>query len=141
MDADVAMFAALEDNAPERPLFFVELRDKHPASELQRVKSFRSLFRKHFPGAILAAVPNGGQRGQGAISQAKSEGALWGFPDLIAIGSAPCTAFLEFKSGVGALKAHQIAVLNRMHAKGHRVGVFRQPETAIQWLFERGFRA
>lgn len=138
---DVDAFAALESPVYAVPEFFVEPRDKDPRTELQRVKAFRRLFRKHFPGARIVAVPNGGVRSQRALNQANSEGAAWGFPDMLAIGSTPFIPIMEWKSGTGALKPHQIDWLNWLHGRGHIVGVFRQPVTAIEWLFERGFRA
>lgn len=134
-------WADIEADLHAKPRFFVEPRDNDPATEVQRVKRFRSLFRKHFPGARIVAVPNGGQRSQRAINQALSEGAAWGFPDMLAIGSSLFMPILEWKSGVGTLKQHQIDWLNWLHDRGHVVGVFRKPETAIAWLFERGFRA
>lgn len=134
-------WADLESPLAPVPAFFVEPPDSDPANELQRVKAFRRLFRKHFPGARIASVPNGGQRGQRALQQAVSEGAAWGFPDMLVIGSAPFIPILEWKSGRGPIKPHQIEWLNWLHGKGHIVGVFRKPETAIEWLFERGFRA
>jgi hypothetical protein len=134
-------WGALETALDEKPLFFVEARDKDAASELARVKRFRSLFRKHFSGARIVAIPNGGIRSQRALNQARSEGAAWGFPDMLAIGSSPFIPVMEWKSGTGALKQHQISWMNWMHSRGHPVGMFRVPETAIAWLFEKGFRA
>lgn len=139
-EADSAIFAALEEPLDQQPLFFCEPRDKDPATELERVKGFRRLFRKHFPRARLVAIPNGGIRSQRSLNQANSEGAAWGFPDMLAIGSMPFMPVMEWKSGTGTLKSHQVAWMNWLHGRGHVVGMFRKPETAIAWLFERGFR-
>jgi len=128
------------ETAPEAPAYFIEPRDKDTASELTRVKRFRVLFRKHYPYARLVAIPNGQVRSLAEMNRARSEGAAWGFPDLIAIGQGPRWAALEWKSGTGAIKPHQSAWLAWMHRNGHLCGVFRKPETAIAWLMERGFR-
>ena len=134
-------FAHLESPLTEPPRFFIEPRDKLPGNELARVKRFRALFRKAFPGARLVAIPNGGLRGQAALNQARSEGAAWGFADMMAIGSGRAFPLLEWKSGTGAVKSHQIEWLNWLTGRGHACGVFRKPETAIEWLLEKGFRA
>lgn len=134
-------FDHLETPLDQAPLFFIEPRDKLPGTELARVKRFRSLFRKAFPGARLVAIPNGAQRGQGALNQARSEGAAWGFADMMAIGSGRAFPLLEWKSGTGTVKQHQVDWLNWLTERGHACGVFRQPKTAIGWLVEKGFRA
>ena len=133
-------FAHLETPLDEAPRFFVEPRDKLAMSELDRVKRFRVLFRKHFPGARIVAIPNGQVRSMAELNRARSEGASWGFPDIIAIGNGLHWAALEWKSGTGQIKDHQVQWLNWLHDRGHLCGVFRKPETAIAWLLERGFR-
>jgi len=60
---------------------------------------------------------------------------------MLAIGSVPFIPILEWKSGTGAPKQHQVEWMNWLHCHGHKVGLFRKPETAIEWLFELGFRA
>jgi hypothetical protein len=137
---DAAFLDTIECPLEEKPLFFCEPRDRDPASELARVKAFRKLFRKHFPGARLVAIPNGGERSQWQLNLVRSEGAAWGFFDLLAIGAAPWIAIMEWKSGTGALRPHQVAWGNWLQRRGHLVGMFRKPETAVAWLFERGFR-
>lgn len=132
-------FDHLETPLDEAPLFFVEPRDRDNLTELARVRRFRAMFRKAFPKSRLVAVPNGGKRGQGAINQARAEGAAWGFPDLIALGDGQ-VAFLEFKSGTGTMKPHQVDWGNWLDRSQFFVGTFRKPETAIDWLARQGFQ-
>lgn len=135
------LWADLETALGEAPICYVEPRNKAEASELAGVKEFRRLFGKHFPHGRLVAIPNGGIRGQRALNQANAEGAAWGFPDLLVIGSVPFFPVIEWKSSTGAPKQHQVDWMNWLHRKGHKVALFRTPEAAIEWLFGIGFRA
>jgi len=131
-------FTDLESPLAEAPLFFVEAKDSGPASELERQVSFRQQCRIHLPHVMLAAIPNASKRGQKALNQARSEGALWGMPDMLAMAPRKI-AFLEFKAGRTDPAPHQIEVMNRLARLGFAVGVFRTADSAIAFLRREGF--
>ena len=99
--------------------------------------SIQALFRRRMkmvaPQVILVAVPNAGKRTAWEKRQRAREGLVPGFPDMLAMFDGR-TAALEFKSGIGSLSDQQIDTLNRLAAQDFPVGVFRSPDTAIEWL-------
>ncbi|MBO9602563.1 MAG: hypothetical protein J7496_08655 [Novosphingobium sp.] len=140
-------FAGLEhEPLDETPLFFVEKPDGDAASEIQRIVMFKRLLRLAAPKCWIVGIPNAGKRGQWALNQAKREGAVWGFPDMMVLAPSanphvhiPVIAYLEWKDGKGRPASHQIDALNRLHRMGFPCGVFRQAETALRFLREQGF--
>lgn len=132
------MWADLETPLSEAPLFFIEQKDRDPASELERQVSFRQQCRIHLPHVMLAAIPNAGKRGQKALNQARSEGALWGMVDMLAMAPRKI-AFLEWKAGRTDPAPHQIEIMNRLTRMGFATGVFRTADSAIAFLRREGF--
>jgi hypothetical protein len=129
-----ALEAPPEDLAPR---FFVEPRDKDPASEHKRQAEFVRRCRAR--GWNVTAIPNARAWGMKAWNAAKAEGAEWGASDLIVTAQGGLTAFLEFKNGSKTPEQHQVDWLNRQHRMGFPVGVFRTADCAITWLLEQGF--
>jgi hypothetical protein len=124
---------------PLRPTvqFFIEAPDREPASELQRVASFRRDLRKGFPAARVAAFPNAGKRGPAAVRQAKAEGMAPGMVDMLVL-HAGRLAFLEWKNGRDLPSNAQTEWMNWLDAQGHVVGCVRTSRGAIAFLKERG---
>lgn len=131
-------WADLEAPLDEAPDFYIEPADKDPRGELKRVVEFRRELRMKAPQCRIVAVPNAGNRGQKALNQARSEGAAWGFPDLMVLHEGK-VAFLEFKDGKKPPADHQIEWMNWLTRKGFAVGVFRTADRALTWLHEQGF--
>jgi hypothetical protein len=88
------------------------------------------------PVVIIAAMPNAGKRTRWEAMQRKREGMVAGFPDIIALYDGG-VVLLEFKSGKGYLSAAQSAMLDRLVSQGIQVGVFRSPESAVEFLKNR----
>lgn len=137
MNAFTALETALAE--PLDAAIHIDAKDKDPVPELQRQAELVATIKRTFTRAKVAAVPNGGMRGQKALNQARREGAWWGFVDLIVIGPAPLVAFLEMKNGSEMPRQNQVDALNALHRMGHRVGVFRRADSAIAWLRRQGF--
>ena len=108
------------------------------ASEIQIQTLFRSRARIMCPGVCLVAVPNGGKRSQWAAGQAKREGLAKGFPDLIALAPGK-VAFIEMKSAKGRVRADQTEWIDRLKAMGFPAGIFRDADSAVEFLRAEGF--
>jgi hypothetical protein len=121
----------------EAPLFPLEPRDKGPATEAQRQRTLLALVGRFAPSIIAFSVPNEGKRTDWEKINLARNGARAGAPDLLFFWNHGCAA-IEMKSGTGMPSKAQIDMLNRLHRAGHRVGVFRKPETAFHWLREVG---
>jgi len=140
MSALADLLLMLEDDLSPvlLPAVHIDARDRDPKPELARQSAFRSQAKRKCPAVKLVAVPNAAQRGQGARNRARSEGAAWGFPDIMALAPGRI-AFLEFKAGTTNPEAHQIEWLNRLVTMGFPCGVFRQPDSALAFLRRHGF--
>ena len=113
--------------------------DAYDGSEIAIQTLFRNRCRMLCPRVQLVAVPNGTYIASLAgRSRAQREGLSAGFPDLMAIASGKI-AFLEFKAKRGRLSESQTEWLDRLAAFGFPVGVFRHPDTAIEFLRVAGF--
>ena len=118
----------------ERLPFHVDKRDASNDNDEATIQArFRSRMRTLAPQVFLVAVPNAGKRTAWERRARAREGMVPGFPDMLAMFDGR-TAALEFKSGTGSLSNVQIDTLNRLCAQDFPVGVFRSPETAIDWL-------
>lgn len=113
--------------------FHQDARHKGEQSEMAIQTTFRGRMKVMAPAIMLVAVPNAGKRTAWERTQRAKEGMLAGFPDMIAL-YAGRTAYLEFKTGDGALSANQVEVLNRLSRMDFPVGVFRSADTAVEWL-------
>nr|WP_280740569.1 VRR-NUC domain-containing protein [Sphingomonas kaistensis] len=107
-------------------------------SEIAIVTLFRSRAKIVCPGVSIVAVPNAAKRTQWAAARAKREGMATGFPDLMAIAPGKI-AFLEIKTAKGRVSAHQGEWLDRLHAMGFPCGVFRDADSALEFLRHEGF--
>lgn len=126
----------LESPLDPEPVFHIDAPDADEATELERQAIFVAKARRC--GFSVVAVPNGGKRGQGALNQARREGAAWGFPDLIVMHGQRI-AFLEFKNARAKPKLHQVEWLNRLAGMGYPCGVFRRADSALAFLMQHGF--
>lgn len=114
--------------------FHIDPRDAaNDKDELAIQVGFRSQMRTRAPKVMLFGIPNAGRRSAWETMQRGKEGMVPGFPDMGALYEGRA-AFLEFKSGTGALSNQQIDTLNRLVARDIPVGVFRSADTAIAWL-------
>jgi hypothetical protein len=107
-------------------------------SEIEIVTLFRSRCRIMCPGVSIVAVPNAAKRSQWAAQRAKREGLQTGFPDLLAIAPGKI-AFLEMKTTKGVVSEAQKEWLDRLSGMGFPCGVFRDADTAVEWLRCQGF--
>lgn len=103
------------------------------ADEMAIQVAFRRKVRLDAPGIKLVAIPNAGRRSAWEQIKRAKEGLTAGFPDMQALHGGRI-AFLEFKSGTGALSTAQIDQMNWLVRNGFTVGVFRSADTAVDWL-------
>jgi hypothetical protein len=75
-------------------------------------------------------VPNEGRRSAIGQMQAVGDGLMPGFPDLILIGTAGRTGFMEVKGPKGVLSDIQRVRINMLHQRGHLVAVVRDQDYA-----------
>ena len=108
-------------------------RDKLPATEFDRQRTFLAAMAKLAPGVIVYAVPNEGKRTQWEQGRAKSLGLRKGTLDLTIVWNRG-VAFVEFKGGQTAISKPQRETLNALYRMGHHCGAFRDPWLAIAWL-------
>jgi hypothetical protein len=94
-----------------------------PRSEHQEQTVLVAMVRQHFPGAIIAAVPNGGKRGRAEAVRLKAEGVLAGFPDLVLMEPRGGYHGLvcEMKRVGGRLVKHQRELLDQLAERGYYV--------------------
>ena len=129
-------WADLETPLDPQPAFPIDATDRDEANELERQAMFVAKARR--AGLTVIAIPNGAQRGQKGLNQARREGATWGAPDLIVL-APESIAFLEFKNGKAKPKAHQVEHLNRLVALGFPCAVCRTADSALAFLAAHGF--
>jgi hypothetical protein len=116
---------------------WVQPKDRDPASEDRRQAEYIATVRKLCKGIKVFAVPNAGKRTQWAAAKVKREGLYTGWPDTGACWVSNISggvAWIEFKSGTGALDQDQIDTLNWLHRRGHPVAVCRTAQGALEWL-------
>lgn len=113
--------------------WFCEPRDKLPASEFDRQRSFLTSMARLAPGVVVWAVPNEGKRTLWERGRAKALGLRKGMPD-IGVAWNNGVAFIEMKGGQTAISKSQREVLNMLFRQGHHVAVFRTPALALDWL-------
>lgn len=125
-------FANIIEEQPDAP-WHIDPRDKDPRPEEKRQQAFLRLAKRLFPAVNIFAVPNGGKRTQWAAMKAKREGMKSGALDLVATWNRG-VAFLEFKDGSDMPSPNQREQLNTLYRQGHHCGVFRQEQSALDFL-------
>lgn len=121
-----------------RYTFHVDGRDVAiEGTELAIQTRFRNKMRTKAPEVMLVAIPNAGRRTAYESLTRHREGMVSGFPDLMALWDGRA-AFLEFKNRTGTLSETQVCCLNRLVRQNFVVGVFRSPDTAVEWLRGHG---
>jgi hypothetical protein len=127
-----------EDRADEP--WFIEEKDRNPASELQRQTSFLALLARLAPAVDALAIPNAGKSTDWERVQRWKEGARRGALDLV-ITWQPTRAgdrgvfFAEWKNGTetahtGPARSAQPL----LPPTAFNCGVYRKPETLIEHL-------
>lgn len=111
--------------------------DAADGDELAIQVKFRNRMRTAAPTVMLVAIPNAGRRSAWEGITRAREGMMAGFPDMMALWDGKI-AFLEFKTRAGSIDEKQIDCLNRLVRQNFVVGVFRSPDTAIEWLRGHG---
>lgn len=114
-------------------LYHLEPRDKDPRNEEQRQRAFLALAKRRCPEVMVFAVPNAGKRSEWEIGKAKREGLRAGVCDLVCVWNRG-VAFVEFKAGTTMPSAAQTEFLNGLVRRGQHCGVFRQEQSALDWL-------
>lgn len=123
-------------NKPDEP-WFIEAKDKSPASEIQRQSTFLKMMATLAPAVDVVAIPNAGKATDWERIQRWREGARKGALDLVVTWPGG-VAFPEFKDGQKMPSPAQRERLNRYFKMGHHTGVFRTAETLISFLRDRG---
>lgn len=124
--------------ATEERLYHVDPRDKDPRSEEKRQLAFRRLAKMLCPAVHITPLLNDARRTRWEIAKAQRLGMTAGEPDLELTWPGRGIAWMEFKSGVGSVSPAQHERLNMLVRMGHRVGVFRQEKSALEWLKSLG---
>lgn len=119
-------------NLADEP-WFIEPKDHLPATEFQRQATFVKMMASLAPTADVLAIPNASRASDWERLRRHREGARKGALDLIVTWNRG-VAFVEFKDGQKMPFAAQRERLNRYFRMGHHCGVFRRPETAVEWL-------
>lgn len=125
-------FANLVEEEADLP-WHIDPRDKDPRSEEKRQAAFLRLAKRLCPAVLIFAVPNGGKRTMWEAGKAKREGMKSGALDLVATWNRG-VAFIEFKDGSTMPTPNQREMLNTLYRQGQHCGVFRQEESALEWL-------
>ena len=128
-------FDDLEDC--EQLLCYIDPRDKDPRNEEKRQLAFLRMVKMLCPAVTVFAVPNGAKRSQWEANKARREGVKSGAPDLVCCWNRG-VAFVEMKAGTTMPSPTQVAFLNTLYRQGQWVGVFRQEQSAIDWLTSIG---
>jgi len=114
----------------------VDLKRKRKNTEhIDQVKVVQH-FRAFYPGIIIAAIPNGGDRSPQERVRLHSEGVLAGMPDLCVL--EPTNGFhglfVEMKTKAGVVSTKQSAVGLQLNAKGYRAVVAKSAAEAIKTI-------
>lgn len=123
--------------------WFLEPKDKLPATELQRQMSFLALLKRLAPSVDALAIPNAGKSTEWERIQRYKEGARRGALDLTLTWEPTRpndrgVFFAEMKNGTSMPTIDQRERLNRYFKQGHGCGVFRRPETLVEHLRAAG---
>jgi hypothetical protein len=133
--ARINFFDELEDNG-DLP-WFIEPKDKDPASEFDRQRRFLSLMARLAPAVDVLAIPNSGKLTDWERVRRWNEGARRGALDLIITWNRG-VFFAEMKDGQKMPTVAQRERLNRYYRMGHHCGVYRTAETLMEHLRDRG---
>lgn len=133
---------AIQEDLDDEP-WFIEPKDRNPAPELDRQKTFLAMLARLGPACDAVAIPNAGKSTDWERIQRWKEGARAGALDLV-VTWAPTRPddrgvfFPEFKDGQKMPTPAQRDRLNRYFRMGHHCGVYRNPETLIEHLRAAG---
>lgn len=132
----------LDDNPDADQPWFIEPRDRDPASEVARQATFLSRVRIVAPGVHVIAVPNAGRRSNWEALERYREGMRGGALDLVISwaphGTSRGVYFAEFKNGTKMPTQAQREELNLLFRQGHHCGVYRQADTLLGHLRAAG---
>lgn len=123
--------------------WFLEPRDRDPASEFDRQTAFLSKIHRLAPSIDVLAIPNAGKGTDWERVRRWREGARAGALDLKMTWKPTRPGdrgvfFAEMKDGQKMPTKDQRDRLNRYFRQGHGCGVFRKPETLIDHLRRAG---
>jgi hypothetical protein len=97
-------------------------------------REFVSWFRKNYPGVLIYATPNGGERSISTAARLKVEGVVAGIPDLFV---PEWRLFIEMKRTVGGrLSPAQKEIITHLECVGYRVFVAHGCQAAIDFIVE-----
>lgn len=128
--------------SPREP-WYIEPKDKLPASELQRQQAFVNFMAVNAPAVDVTAIPNAGKSTDWQRIQRWKEGARAGALDLI-ITWRPTRPgdrgifFAEFKNGKTMPTPSQAERLDRYFRMGHGCGVYRSGAKLVEHLRAQG---
>lgn len=125
-------FANITEDEPDAA-WHIDPRDKDLRSEEKRQAAFLRLAKRLCPEVNVFAVPNGARRTAWEAGKAKREGMKSGALDLVVTWNRGA-AFIEFKDGAKMPTENQREMLNMLYRQGHHCGVFRQEQSALDWL-------
>lgn len=128
---------AMDEPLKAVPRFYIEPKDKDPASEFERQTAFVKHMRKYCPNCMVMAVPNGSHDSDWSRLRKHAEGLHKGWPDLEIVWNHG-TYRPEFKNGLKMPSQAQVDTLNRLHDMGFHVGVYRNGATLLQHLADAG---
>lgn len=131
---DGAIFPEHEE-LNEAPLFFIEAKDRNPASEDVRQRHVVAACRRL--GLFVAHIPQSGKRSDYERTKLHRNGAIAGIPDLL-IAFPGGVYFAEMKDGKGTPARAQIDVMNDLVRRNIPCGVHRSWESLEQRLAEVG---
>lgn len=131
---DGAIFPEHEE-LNEAPMFFIEAKDRNPASEDVRQRHVVAACRRL--GLFVAHIPQSGKRSDYERTKLHRNGAIAGIPDLL-IAFPGGVYFAEMKDGKGTPSRAQIDVMNDLVRRNIPCGVHRSWETVEQRLAEVG---
>lgn len=119
----------------EQPLFYIEPKDRDPASEDDRQRAVVAECRRL--GLFVAHIPQSGKRSDYERTKLHRNGAIAGIPDLV-IHWTGCTYYAEMKDGKGSPSRPQIDVMNDLTRCGVPCGVHRSWATLAERLASCG---
>lgn len=125
----------IHEELNEPPLFFIEAKDRNPASEDVRQRHVVAACRRL--GLFVAHIPQSGKRSDYERTKLHRNGAIAGIPDLL-IAFPGGVYFAEMKDGKGSPSRAQIDVMNDLVRRNVPCGVHRSWETVEQRLAEVG---
>jgi len=107
------------------------LEHQNQVKVVQKVRAF-------YPGVIIAAIPNGGDRTASERVRLASEGVLAGMPDLCVLRPSRGFhgLFVEMKTVEGVVSAAQKDISGRLNAEGYLCLVARGADDAYRLIEE-----